>query len=244
MLIGAGSARAYSDPASFDLSPLAAGGGGRFFTGSPADGYTCKVCHEGGAEPRVSVLGLPLAGYRPGESYEVTVEWSEQLEKVALALELSDGLGKAAGRIRLPQGAEIEEPELCEPVGDGWLAAQLTELSSERQIIQVPDCGAKRVRFLWTAPSDAVGQVWFAGSMVASDGESDPHHDGVTDFGRALGTSALASETTAQCSAAFGGTTRNRSAAVLIALAALLCWIRRRHRCASQDVRPHAARLL
>lgn len=198
-LLCASSARAYSDPASFNLSPIAAGGGGRYFTGSPADGYTCKVCHEGGAEPKVDVRGLPLAGYRPGTSYEVTISWPGQLDKIALALELTDIHGAAAGSLQLPEPPEIAAPELCEPASDGLLAAQLSKLANGRQIINVPDCGSKRVRFLWSAPKTDLGQVWFAGSMIASDGESDPHHDGVTDFGRVLGSPAVASETTAQC---------------------------------------------
>ena len=196
----ASSARAYSDPASFSLPASAAGGGGRYFTGSPADGYTCKVCHEGGAEPNVEVRGLPLAGYRPGTSYEVTIAWPAQLDKISLALELTDVRGAAAGSLRLPGEAEIAEPELCEPASDAVPAATLSKPAARRQIINVPACGSKRVRFLWTAPDVDVGQVWFAGSMVASDGESDPHHDGVTDFGRVLGSPAVASETSAQCS--------------------------------------------
>lgn len=200
VLAQAGAAHAFSDPASFQLSPVAAGGGGRFFTGSPADGYTCKACHEGAQEPNAKVLGLPLSGYRPGASYEVTVQWPEQQSRIALALELTDGRGMSAGSVRLPPQNEIEAPEFCDPQSEQILAAQLSELPDARQIISVPDCGSKRVRFLWTAPEADVGPVWFAGSMVASDGEGDPFHDGVTDFGRIIYSPAIASNTTARCS--------------------------------------------
>jgi hypothetical protein len=41
---------AFSDPARFGKYPEEegglGGGGGRFFTGSPADGYGCSVCHK------------------------------------------------------------------------------------------------------------------------------------------------------------------------------------------------------
>jgi hypothetical protein len=193
------SARAFSDPASFDLTPVVAGGGGRYFTGSPSDGYTCKTCHSGGPSPKASVLGLPLSGYRPGSRYEVSIRWPTELTKISLAVELTDEQGKAAGSLLLPPMDEIQADEFCEPVSEQIPAAQLNELTAGRQIIQVPDCGSRSVRFLWSAPATEVGPVWFAGSMVLSDGESDPFHDGVTDFGRIINSPALASETSGKC---------------------------------------------
>ena len=199
--------QAFSDPASFGLAPLAAGGGGRYFTGSPADGYTCKVCHSGGAEPKLSVLGLPLSGYRPSARYEVSVTWPAEVEKFAAALELTDSQGAVAGTLQLPPDDEIQLVEFCEPASDAVPAASLIETSTGRQVINLPDCGAKRIRMLWTAPSRDIGQVWFAGSSVWSDGESDPDHDGVTDFGRVLASPSQAStstSTTTSCSAVAG----------------------------------------
>src|SRR5262245_23122316 len=40
-------ARAFSDPTIYGKYPSQklGGGGGRYFTGSPADGYSCSVCH-------------------------------------------------------------------------------------------------------------------------------------------------------------------------------------------------------
>jgi hypothetical protein len=199
-------ASAFSDPVNFGLAPLASGGGGRYFTGSPADGYTCKVCHAGGPEPQLTVLGLPLSGYRPNERYEITVSWPDEVHKFGAALELTDLRGQPAGTLQLPSEGEIQAPEFCEPATDGILAAALTRTASGRQVINLPDCGAKRIRFLWTAPARDVGPVWFAGSSVWSDGESDPDHDGVTDFGRVLSSPSVASSTTANCSIVRGGT--------------------------------------
>jgi hypothetical protein len=196
----AGKAHAFSDPVGFNLTPIVAGGGGRYFTGSPSDGYTCKTCHSGGPSPKASVLGLPLSGYRPGSRYEVSIRWPAQVTKISLAVELTDAQGKAAGSLLLPPAEETQPGEFCEPASDQILAAQLTDMTPGRQIINVPDCGSKSARFLWTAPSTDVGQVWFAGSMVLSDGEGDPYHDGVTDFGRIIGSPATVSETTGECS--------------------------------------------
>ena len=68
-------ALAYSDhlvfgrPA-YDPDPTVeqGGGGGRFFTGSMVDNYTCEVCHRGAeAEPEgFEVTGWPEATYTPG----------------------------------------------------------------------------------------------------------------------------------------------------------------------------------
>jgi hypothetical protein len=228
LCLPASRASAFSDPFSYYLSPVAAGGGGRVFTGSPADSYTCKSCHSGAPAPKAKVDGLPLAGYRPGARYEILVSWPGST-KISLALELTDAQGKAAGTIDLPPTDEIKAEEFCEPAAEMILAAQLNETLPSRQVINVPECGSKRVRFLWTAPATDVGQVWFAGSMVLSDGETDPYHDGVTDFGRILGSDAVASKTSGECSVAGPGTSAGSWSPWLLLAATLgLCWRRRR----------------
>jgi hypothetical protein len=197
--------RAFSDPSTFDQSAVAAGGGERHFTGSPADGYSCQVCHDGGREPSLRVTGLPLSGYEPGASYEIVVAFGAA-DKIATALEFTDERGRVAGSLRLPEEPEIQPKEYCEPATDKILAASLTELASGRQIIHVPDCGARQVRFLWTAPRAAQHTIWFSGAAVQSDGEADAYHDGVTEYGRVLSASGTASNwTAAACSAAPGG---------------------------------------
>lgn len=224
-------AHAFSDPNFFALTTPQAGGAGRYFTGSPADGYTCKVCHEGGSEAPLHITGLPGEAYRLGASYEIVVDWPDDFEKFSLALEFTDLRGQAAGSVRLPPQPELQPPEFCEPASDLVPAASLTLTPTGRSIVQLPDCGAKRVRLLWTAPARDMGQVWFAGSAVASNGEGDTAHDGVTDFGRALaspGAPALSEVTSSQCSlAAVGGRPGPRVPAWLAALG-LLCFSARR----------------
>ena len=228
LVLGSGSALAFSDPPTFDKPPLAAGGGGRHFTGSPADGYTCKVCHSGGVEPQLTITGLPIAGYRPGARYEVVVSWRSEFDHMSLALELTDAKGKRAGEVQLPPEAEILPPEFCEPAADGVLATVLTQ-TDERQVLNLPECGAKRVRFLWTAPKTDAGSVWFSGSAVSSDGESDTAHDGVTDFGRIIDSPAIASSTTGQCSVGPRGPHAGHShlGSWLLAVLAGVAWRRR-----------------
>jgi hypothetical protein len=233
--------QAFSDPASFGLGPYAAGGGGRFFTGSPADGFTCKVCHEGGPEPKLSVAGVPLTSYRPGAQYEIVVIWPLTVEKFAAVVELTDLQGRVAGSVRLPPASEIQAPEFCAPASDAILAATLQDVPLGRQVINVPDCGSQRLRFLWTAPTADVGPVWFAGSSVWSDGEGDVYHDGVTDFGHVIASpssSALASSTSAGCSL-LAASPHGHSACCVLGLLGASAWLRRTRRRRERRVRDY-----
>ena len=233
LMFDAGSAHAFSDPFNFNLTPIVAGGGGRYFTGSPSDGYTCKTCHVGGQAPKVSVLGLPLSGYKPGGRYEVSIRWPAEQTKISLALELTDEKGKAAGTLRLPPPEETQAGEFCEPASEQVLAAQLSDMTEGREIINLPECGSKSLRFLWTAPMADVGPIWFSGSMVQSDGETDPYHDGVTDFGRIIGSPAVASKTNGECSVTrVGAHSSSMGAVALLCLCCGLLLRSWRRRCA------------
>ena len=193
-------AAAYSDADYFSLPPSGAGAGGRYFTRSPIDGYSCGVCHQGPAGPVIRVFGLPVSGYKPGTDYEITVDWSDDLGHLSASLEVTDMEGKRAGRIRLPRGAEILDAERCD--GQPDLGSELIRVpprdqaddrsycgdlsqpapSSCREIVHVNPCGSRRARFLWTAPAWDLGKLWFAGSAVASDNDTTTQGDGVTDF--------------------------------------------------------------
>ena len=70
--------QAYETLERFMDPPREAGGGGRLFTGVPRDGYNCRLCHRG--QPNffgLRVEGLPEQGYVPGQTYEITVSWSD-----------------------------------------------------------------------------------------------------------------------------------------------------------------------
>jgi hypothetical protein len=237
LLSSARVARAFSDPSSFALPPTQAGGGGRFFTGSPADGYTCKVCHVGGVETSLRVLGLPLAGYVSQQRYEIVVDWPDTIDKISLAAELTDAQGKPVGTLRLPPNNETQPAEFCAPASDMVPAASLTDAGAGRQIISVPDCGAKQLRFLWTAPINDIGPVWFASSAVVSNGMGDTDGDGVTDVTRVIAPAgdppALASSVTAGCNVAPGA----HSGLGWYGWCLLAVFRRRSRRAASRNVR-------
>jgi len=217
-------ARAFSDPLSFADPVQMGGGGGRYFTGSTTDGYGCNVCHAGGQAAEVVITGLPLAGYRPGTAYEARVEWPATLEHLGLMLEITDSNGVQAGELRLPPQNELPNEERCEPFEDGFSAGTLIE-SEQRSLLAVADCGAKRVRFLWIAPSEARGTLRFSGGLVAADGEADSAGDGATQFAHALPLTrsggALASDIQGGCSAVARGARSPRGTTLLPLLIAL-----------------------
>jgi hypothetical protein len=75
-------AAAFSNLADYGRYPTAdptllGGGAGRWFTGSPADGYSCEVCHLSPTKYSfpVSYTGLPIDGYVPGEKYDIEMSW-------------------------------------------------------------------------------------------------------------------------------------------------------------------------
>ena len=96
-------ALAFSSPETYDLPTLEAGGGGRFFTGTPADGFGCDVCHEGGPPVELQIAGLPVDGYEPGASYEITITWPLSAEHIALLAEITDESRQKAGTLTLPR---------------------------------------------------------------------------------------------------------------------------------------------
>jgi len=175
--------RAFSDPEKFKVSALEGGGGGRFFTGSPADGYTCTVCHRGGTAPKVSIRGLPIDSYNPGATYDVEVTWDNPAKSHALVLELTTPNGLSAGSVELVEEEQLDARSYCDQDVTLSLAAYLTEVAG-RRIIGVSDCGAAVLRFRFTAPDEP--RVAFSLSMVASDQEGDSRGDAALDLTHTL----------------------------------------------------------
>ena len=85
-LLHAGLAHAFSAPGVFAKAASAGGSEGRFFTGSPADGYNCDVCHSGGKSFPLYVTGVPVKGYTPGKPYELRFSWPEYTAREAQLL--------------------------------------------------------------------------------------------------------------------------------------------------------------
>jgi len=195
VLLGCGvsaNAHAFRLPVNFNQSAAVGGGGGRYFTGSPSDRYTCKVCHTGSAAPALQVSGLPLAGYVPGQTYQIFIDWDDTLPSVAFNLEMTDGAGHAFGTFSVPPLQELAPGELC-----SGATALVVVPGSERTMALLTECGAKQSTIRWTAPAatvDATGmltapQAWFSGSLVASNKDGSVDGDGVIDVSHVIGAS-------------------------------------------------------
>jgi len=246
-------AHAYSSFADYTRSIQEGGGGGRLFTGTPADGWGCEACHRGATGAALEVLGLPEDGYVPGQAYELTLRWPEATPHVALMAELTDTRGQPAGSTALVSYAAWQEGEKCE---NGFPAADLCRvgdlagggdgccrdldptrdacsLPGARNVLWVLDCGSKLARLVWTAPAASAGDVWFSTEMVTSNLQHDALGDGVTDVRMRIRPAGAAPElgsAVGDCAVALGPRAgpKLRGGVVLPAWLAALRWRRRR----------------
>lgn len=182
-LASPGRARAFSTSETFDTPVVGAdgpsgGGGGRRFTGSIRDGYTCAVCHHDATAAEWTVEGLPLDGYTPRAEYEITVSWPPGSLALS-ALELVGADGSAAGTLALPDEATLADDERCP---SGSAAGRLVEAEPRRTVLTHACTTASRLRAIWTAPGvagedDAGGVVSVHAVTVRGNGSADPLGD-------------------------------------------------------------------
>lgn len=177
-------AQAFSDPERFAEAAAVGGGGGRYFTGSPEDGHTCVVCHGQVEDASATVFGLPVSGYLPGRTYDVELTWPDDGAARSTLLELVDETGQAAGDVSLLDESETSAAGRCGQQLEGGSAGYLREVG-RRQVLGLEDCGARSLRFRWTAP--AAGTVIFAGAIVRSNRNGDLDGDGVTELSAVFG---------------------------------------------------------
>lgn len=181
LCLASGRAAAFSDYELFPADPLLSGGGGRFFTGSPVDGFGCSVCHSGGLEPQVVFQGLPAGEYVPGTIYDVEVTWSDPQRPHALALEFVTALGQAAGQLTPLEPSDASER--CAGDASGEPPTHISHVAG-RTILTLDDCGASRLRFRFAAPADP--SLVFAASVVRSDLSQTPEGDGTFELRQVL----------------------------------------------------------
>lgn len=165
---------AFSTPSSFAQPASEGGGGGRYFTGSPLDGFTCEVCHGGAQAPELEVPGLPER-YEPGATYTLELAWPDDV--LGLVGEWVDSDGAGVGALAIPPDAIVRDLERCA----GGLRAVRTAVVDRpvaRTIFAVPACGAHGARVQWTAPATDVGTVDVHIAAVVGDGGGDLEEDG------------------------------------------------------------------
>jgi hypothetical protein len=237
---------AFSDLFRFNDPAAVGGGGGRWFTGSPADGFGCDVCHTGARSEQIVVEGLPRS-YVPGVSYEIYIRWPDTAAHVTALVELTDELGHGAGVVTVADSALLPA-ESCVPVENGVPAALVfvgpeLGLANDRQLVGMQDCGGSALHWRWTAPAIDVGTVLFAGGLVEPDQMKNAEGDRVAKFLRPIGSASVPErrvEVTADCSvpaAAGGGRSRAWWWSVVGAAAGMS--IGRRRRDGSPRMRKH-----
>jgi hypothetical protein len=189
---------AFSEPQIYADEAATGGGGGRWFTGSPAEGYDCSVCHTGQVRYPVYHTGLPLDGWVPGTGYTIKLAWPEAAAQAlsaqaaglrpstSIVAELVADDGGPSGTVDL-QPSFAAPQELCAPAagsGDAALAASVFTVDGEqpavrgtvctaaeknqRCLVAVAACGSSELRIRWTAPERWGATIWLSASMVAT----------------------------------------------------------------------------
>jgi hypothetical protein len=224
----AGGARAFSEPLLYSEDPMSGGGGGRFFTGSPLDAYSCAVCHQGAEPPTVRLSGFPTS-FVPGKTYDINLTWTHPAAPHGLNLEIVDPEGRAAGEIALPAPDSLTADDRCTFTEDELLKdtqASYVVASETRRIVGVRACGARSLRFAFTAPRTS--KVALTAAVVRSDESDDVSGDGVLELRQIAYRSG---EPVPSAGCAVRGSDRAFSPwAVLWALLGAQLFRRRRHR--------------
>ncbi len=212
-------AAAYSEPALFEADAVVyGGGGGRFFTGSPRDGFTCEVCHTDASPLELQLDGLPPRRYEPGAFYIFEVSWPQD-QRATIVSEMVGPEGDAIGELTVPPPESRTPADLC--LGGGF-APTITETPDGRVVASTPACGASRMRLGWRAPDEVIEDAWLHVAAVAGDGSEDPYGDAIDVIARPL---SRRSEATSGCR--LGDADR---AHPLLALALLLALVGARRR--------------
>jgi hypothetical protein len=223
-----GITHAYQNPQRFGDAVEQGGGGGRYFTGAPGDGFTCSVCHTKGTPAHLNISGLPEYGYSPGQQYTIAIEWPKELTHVALNAEITTTSGLTLGDLTFLTPDEITTDDQCTGVGIPAAIPMPTE--GGRTIVLAGECGATRARFHWTAPAVDGGGAWFSGSLVVSDEDGSVAGDSVTDFSRQIASPTVgagsAVSISSDCAARAPGRRARPWLGLLLALA-LLALVRR-----------------
>jgi len=166
-------AHAYLDGRTFTDDAITGGGGGRYFTGAPGDGYDCAVCHRGGAPLSLAVEGVPADGWQPGQRYDLSIAFPEGPRNVSAMLEIADEEGSAVGMLAALPEDDLADLDRCRV---GTSAVVPVDVAG-RTVVRVEPCGARRARVRWTAPSAPVTSVRLFASIVAADDSGEPGGD-------------------------------------------------------------------
>jgi hypothetical protein len=226
-------AAAFGDPNLFAGAVTDGGGGAKFFTGSRAEGYTCRVCHGANAAPSISLIGLPVGGYMPGATYRVTIDWPDELRAVGLNAEATDFDGAPFGQLMAAEPMQLTAAERC-GAADAPTSGQTIVDALGRRVLLVAACGQAQTILAWRAPSTPQPGL-FSASIVVSNQDGSSDGDSVFDFSIPLSAQAssppLVNRYLAGCAVEPSPASSIFACANIgISLVAFLLWRRRRGR--------------
>ncbi len=187
VLVLPATAQAFSDKTLFAADVSTGGGGGRYFTGSRADGYACSVCHEGAPAPDIVIDGLPEK-LEPGTRYELVLHWDRPEVPVALQLELATPTG-AQPSVEVTPAAMLPAESRCESRADGLPAVYTFDVGM-RRVVGVEGCGASSVAVSFVATGEPID---LAIAAVRSDASETAAGDGTFERRITLGQRVVAS---------------------------------------------------
>jgi hypothetical protein len=219
-LFSAPPARAFQNPDNFTADPTQGGGGGRFFTGAPLDAYTCEVCHRSESAPDVNVFGLPDGAFQPGALYRVTIDWPDDLARVALTMEITDRFGRTFGTWSEPDLATLTPADQCTLSTDTPTGARILPVSADRAVVSAIDCGQHQTTMNWTAPAQLdpllpaqFSDAMLSGALVVSNTNGKLAGDSVATFTHAVASPGAQESEPATSVRALCSTTTPRGAA-------------------------------
>lgn len=175
-------AYAHSDPELFGADVAEGGSGGRYFTDSRADGFSCAVCHGAREARDVEVFGWPDT-FVPGARHEVRLAWPADAAPHALQLEVATADGSHA------QVELLDSPGARCPEG-GESATYVTDLGA-RRVVGLRACGASEVAFAFVFPTD--GDVTLSVGGVVSDASETVEGDSTFTLREELAPTAASS---------------------------------------------------
>jgi hypothetical protein len=142
----------------------------------------------------VQVLGLPEGTYVPGAMYRLTIDWPDDLQRVALMMEMTDPVGHAIGTWSEPDPATLTAADLCTLTSDTPTGARIIPIGADRSVVSAIDCGQHQTTMSWTAPAAQVGALpaqpsaaMLNGAILASNTNGKLVGDSVAAFSRSLG---------------------------------------------------------
>lgn len=140
-------AEAFSYVGGFATGAEMGGGGGRYFTGSPRDGFTCGVCHQSERFFDIELQGFPEK-IKPGQTYDLRFTWEGEATRVHFNAEIVNAKGVSAGELVV--GADEKN------------APKSVSTEDDREVLAVMGSSKRsksEVAFKWKASAELSGPV-------------------------------------------------------------------------------------